>query len=137
MIDLRVRIAFSFQCFTTKEATDANRHLRYPDPSDREIRYFDVQRYAWSKTLLVPMIEAIEKRKIWRTNQEEFFTVETEHEGQKLFYTVFFVVGRAKKAQDDHDLWLFVSSAYEKSRAPAKMDRAIRFETVLRKAYFG
>ena len=134
-IELKVNISFSFHCFTSSEVDAVSGSLIFPDPDKREVRYFDLQRYQLSQELLLKMIGTIEKRPLWRTDSEEFFSVEINHQGRKIDYTVFFEVGRAKKNLN-HDLWLYVRSAYPKEQSPAKQDRVIRFETILLKSYF-
>lgn len=137
---LEVVVIFSCHCFTHGIDKDS----RSPIPAaelyhaDGEIRVLNPDRYALSRSLLVPMINALESRHIVvAAPGENFVTFERPTAtGQIEHYGVFFTVAKAKNRKNR--LILRVQSAYlRQPTARQKAAKKVRFDTLLRAAHEG
>lgn len=137
---LEIVVIFSCHCFTHGLDKDG----RSPIPveelfhADGEARVLSPERYALSRSLLVPLINALEHRHIivaapW----DNYVTFErTTPSGEVEHYGIFFMVTRAKNRKNR--LILRVQSAYMRQpTARQKQAKKVKFDTLLRAAHEG
>jgi len=135
---LEVVVIFSCHCFTHGLDKDG----RSPIPADElyhadnEVRVLNPERYALSRSLLVPLVNQLAQRHIIvAAPGENYVTFERPTpNGGVDHYGVFFTVTRAKSRK--RRLILRIQSAYlRQPTARQKQAKKVRFDTLLRAAH--
>ena len=136
-LNLTIFVSFSLHCFTRgiQPGQSVSVNDQYSD--NREQRVFDEVRWELSREL-PSIVASLPSRPCFRTDHEEFLTIDLIQNGIVVTYTVFFTVGKFGKRYEEADLWLFINSAHPRaSPLPRVRDRRIHFMTILGRAYSG
>ena len=138
-------ILFSCHCFTHSIARDKRDENDIPKEEvyddGRERRVLNRERYEFSKTLLIPLVQALPERHIVVANyaQRNFMTWEVQADnGEALCYGVFFDVEKDRSRQ--HRVIVRIQSAYILENGLTQRQRRakkVRWPTLVKATYEG
>lgn len=139
---LRVEVVVIFSCHCFTHGIDKDKRDVVPADDkfcmESEVRVLNPQRYALSRSVLIPLIRSLDRRKIIvAAPGDNYATFEiTTDTGETAHYGVFFTVTKARTRKKR--LILRVQSAYlREPTARQRETKKVGFDTLLRAAYHG